>query len=183
MFRLVLLLLSLLFLPTAHTEGATMSKPSVVVFETTQGNFEVTLFPDKAPKACENFLTLAERGYYNGTTFHRVIKGFMIQGGDPAGNGTGGQSMWGKSFEDEFSPALKFDRPGLLAMANRGPNTNGSQFFITAAATSWLNQKHTIFGEVTAGMDVVKKIENTPIGPNDRPRETQKVLKVYPKKS
>ena len=183
MFRLVLLVLGLVFSSTAHTEGVPMSKESIIVFETSQGNFEVTLFPDKAPKACENFLTLAGRGYYDGTIFHRVIKGFMIQGGDPAGNGTGGQSMWGKSFEDEYSPALKFDRAGLLAMANRGPNTNGSQFFITAAATPWLNQKHTIFGQVTAGMDVVKKIETTPVGPNDRPRDTQKILKVYPKKS
>src|SRR5690242_2116720 len=102
MFRLVLLLVGLLFSSGAQIEGVTMTQESIVVFETTQGNFEVTLYPDKAPKACENFLTLAGRGYYDGTIFHRVIKGFMIQGGDPAGNGTGGQSMWGKSFEDEF---------------------------------------------------------------------------------
>lgn len=154
----------------------------VVVFETTQGNFEVTLFPEVAPKACENFLRLAESNYYNGTIFHRVIKGFMIQGGDPQGTGTGGQSIWGKSFEDEFGGNLQFNRPGLLAMANRGPNTNGSQFFITTAATPWLNRKHTIFGEVSSGYDVVQKIERTQTGPQDRPVEPQKIVKITVKK-
>lgn len=149
----------------------------IVVFETTQGNFEAELYPDKAPKAVENFLKLAEKHYYDGTVFHRVIKAFMIQGGDPQGNGTGGQSIWGKSFQDEFSPSLKFDQPGLLAMANRGPNTNGSQFFITTAPAPWLNQKHTIFGKVISGYDVVKKIEMTPTQ-NDRPVTPQKILKI-----
>lgn len=158
----------------------TGSNPTVII-ETTQGPIEVTLFSDKAPKAVENFLKLSQQHYYDGTTFHRVIKGFMIQGGDPLGNGTGGQSVWGKSFNDEFSPSLTFNRPGLLAMANRGPNTNGSQFFITTAATPWLNNKHTIFGEVTKGMEVVKKIESTPVK-NDRPVDTQKIIKIYLKK-
>ncbi|HSX03417.1 MAG TPA: peptidylprolyl isomerase [Rhabdochlamydiaceae bacterium] len=157
------------------------TKQSGVVIETTQGPIEVTLFPDKAPKAVENFLKLAESHYYDGTIFHRVIKGFMIQGGDPLGNGTGGQSFWGKSFNDEFSPSLTFNRPGLLAMANRGPNTNGSQFFITTAATPWLNNKHTIFGEVTSGMDVVRKIETTPVS-NDRPIQPVKIIKITLKK-
>ncbi len=183
MMRLVTLLCSLLFSTFGFSEGSkTMSEPTILVCETTQGNFEITLYPDKAPKACENFLTLAKKGYYDGISFHRIIKGFMIQGGDPSGNGSGGQSMWGKSFEDEFSPSLKFDRPGILAMANRGPNTNGSQFFITTVPTSWLNNKHTIFGEVTSGYDVVKKLETVQTGPGDRPKETQKILKIYPKK-
>ncbi len=181
MFRLVMLALSVLFLRTAHTEGNTMTKSTVLVCETNQGSFEITLYPDRAPKTCENFLKLAEKNYYNGTIFHRVIKGFMVQGGDPSGNGTGGQSIWGKNFEDEFSSTLKFDKPGLLAMANRGPNTNGSQFFITTALTPWLNQKHTIFGEVTSGFDVVKKIELAACDPRDKPKEPIKILKIYPK--
>ncbi len=154
----------------------------IVVIETNQGNFEVVLFPDIAPKACENFITHAEKGYYKGTTFHRVISGFMIQGGDPRGNGTGGESIWGKSFEDEFSPKVKFDKPGLLAMANAGPNTNGSQFFITTAPTPWLNSRHTIFGEVVKGYDVVQKIESTPVGSQDRPKEVQKIINIVVKK-
>lgn len=150
-----------------------------VIFETTQGNFEVKLFPDVAPKAVENFLQHVKDNYYNGVTFHRVIKGFMIQGGDPLGNGTGGESIWGKSFEDEFSPIVKFDRPGLLAMANKGPNTNGSQFFITTAKTPWLNQKHTIFGEVTKGYDVVEKIENVrTTGSQNKPQEKQEIIRI-----
>lgn len=152
----------------------------IVVFETTAGSFEVELYPDKAPKTVENFLGLAKSNYYNGTIFHRVIKAFMIQGGDPLGTGTGGQSIWGKSFQDEFSPSLTFDKPGLLAMANRGPNTNGSQFFITTAATPWLNNKHTIFGKVISGYDVVKKIEMTPTK-NDRPVEPIKIVSIIPK--
>ena len=135
-------------------------KHAYVTIETNLGNIEVKLFNDLAPKACENFLGLAQKNYYNGTTFHRVIPQFMLQGGDPDGNGTGGKSLWGKKFEDEFAPTLKFDRPGLLAMANSGPNTNGSQFFITTVATPWLNNKHTIFGEVTKGNEVVKLIES-----------------------
>lgn len=146
-----------------HGEDMT-SKSPVVVFETTQGKFEVTLFPDVAPKTCENFLGLTAKNYYAGTVFHRVIKEFMIQGGDPTGTGRGGQSIWGKEFADECTPTLKFDKPGLLAMANRGPNTNGSQFFITTVPTPHLNQKHTIFGEVTSGYEVIKAIENAPGG-------------------
>ena len=151
----------------------------VVVFETTQGSFEVSLFPRVAPKATENFVSLVQSGYYNGTVFHRVIKNFMIQGGDPTGMGTGGQSVWGHNFADEFVPALKFEKKGILAMANRGPNTNGSQFFITTAATPWLNQKHTIFGEISSGYNIVEKIEQTQTGPGDRPITTQKIIKAY----
>lgn len=176
----VLLFLST-FLQAEDTKAMTPSTSEIAVIETTQGTIEVTLFRDKAPKAVDNFIKLAQSHYYDGTIFHRVIKGFMIQGGDPLGNGTGGQSTWGKPFADEYSPSLTFNRPGLLAMANRGPNTNGSQFFITTEATPWLNNKHTIFGEVTNGMDVVRKIESTPVK-NDRPVTEQKIIKITIKK-
>ena len=167
----------------AQKEGEGMAgKSSIVVLETNQGNIEVKLFEDVAPKACENFKGLAEKGYYNGIIFHRVIKSFMIQGGDPTGTGRGGESLWGTAFEDEFSSKVGFDKPGLLAMANAGPATNGSQFFITTVPTQWLNNRHTIFGEVVAGYDVVQKIENTKVGPGDRPVEEQKIIKAYVKK-
>lgn len=152
-----------------------------VVLETNQGAIEIKLFPDIAPKACENFVGLVKKGYYNGLIFHRVIKSFMIQGGDPTGAGRGGNSIWGSPFEDEVRPGIVFDRPGLLAMANAGPSTNGSQFFITTVPTPWLNMKHTIFGEVVSGFDVVQKIENTPTGEQDRPVTNQKILKAYVK--
>lgn len=145
---------------------------------TSKGTFVVKLRPDVAPKAVENFTKLAEKGYYNDVIFHRVIKQFMIQGGDPTGTGRGGDSIWGKTFEDEYSPSLKFDKPGLLAMANRGPSTNGSQFFITVAPTPWLTNKHTIFGEVVSGYDIVQKIENTPTGAMDKPVEPVKILSI-----
>ncbi len=143
-------------------------------FATTEGDFTVKLFEDDAPKTVANFIGLAEgtignrkpKPFYDGLTFHRVIKGFMIQGGDPSGNGTGGP---GYKFEDEFTPKRKFTGPGILAMANAGPNTNGSQFFITLAPTGWLNGKHTIFGEVVEGMDVIEKIGAVRTGPSDRP--------------
>ena len=152
---------------------------AIVVLETNQGNIEIKLKVDVAPKACENFTKLAKKGYYNGLIFHRVIRGFMIQGGDPTGTGAGGESIWGRPFEDEVTPVAKFDGPGILAMANSGPNTNGSQFFITCAKTPWLNMRHTIFGEVISGLDVVQKIENTPIGANDRPITEQKIIRAY----
>ncbi|MBF0594702.1 MAG: peptidylprolyl isomerase [Candidatus Omnitrophica bacterium] len=153
-----------------------------VVFETNQGEIEFSLFDDAAPKTCENFRGLVKKGYYNGIIFHRVIQNFMIQGGDPTGTGRGGESIWGAPFKDEFSAELKFTRPGILAMANAGPNTNGSQFFITTAATQWLNGKHTIFGEVVRGLDVMHKIETTQTGPGDRPVQEQKIIKAYFKK-
>jgi cyclophilin family peptidyl-prolyl cis-trans isomerase len=134
------------------------------------GEFDIKLFPDKAPLTVNNFVFLARDGFYNCVTFHRVIDAFMAQGGDPTGTGTGGP---GYQFQDEFSPDLTFDRPGLLAMANSGPNTNGSQFFITFVPTPHLNGKHTIFGEVTRGMDVVNAITrrdpaDPTAGPGDR---------------
>ena len=143
---------------------------TVAVIKTNMGTIEIELFPDKAPKTVENFVGLANKGYYNGVIFHRVIDKFMIQGGDPTGTGRGGESIWGKSFEDEFDPSLKFDEPGILAMANAGPNTNGSQFFITVVPTPWLDGHHTIFGKVMGGMDVVYAISKVPTSkPGDKP--------------
>lgn len=160
-----------------------MPENPVVVMETNQGTVELKLFPDIAPKACENFIRLAEKGYYNGIIFHRVIKRFMIQGGDPIGTGRGGESIWGKPFADEVTEKVSFNRRGLLAMANAGPNTNGSQFFITTVETPWLNMHHTIFGEVIKGYEVVEKIETAKTGPGDRPVEEQKIIKMYLKKA
>ena len=148
-------------------EGKEMT---VAVINTNMGKIEVELFADKTPKTVENFVGLAEKGYYKGVIFHRVIKDFMIQGGDPTGTGRGGESLWGKPFEDEIVPSLTFDKPGMLAMANAGPNTNGSQFFITVAPTTWLNGHHTIFGQVIDGMDVVYAISKVATSkPGDKP--------------
>lgn len=152
---------------------------SEVVFETTQGTIVFALKPEVAPKACENFEGLVKKGYYNGISFHRIIKGFMIQGGDPTGTGRGGQSIYGQPFEDEFKPNVMFNKPGILAMANAGRNTNGSQFFITTVSTPHLNGRHTIFGEVVEGMDVVKKLENVVTDGRDMPMQPQKIIKAY----
>lgn len=160
-------------------EEFVMSSKPVLIIETNQGNIEVTLKPGIAPKACENMIRLAEKGYYNGIIFHRVIKKFMIQGGDPTGTGRGGESIWGKPFDDEVASTVTFDKPGILAMANAGPKTNGSQFFIATVPTPWLNMRHTIFGEVTAGYDVVQKIEATQTGSQDLPVVEQKIIKMY----
>lgn len=143
--------------------------------QTNLGTFTVELFEDRAPKTTKNFVDLAEKGFYDGVIFHRVIKRFMIQGGDPKGTGTGGP---GYTIPDEFHPKLRHDAPGVLSMANSGPNTGGSQFFITLAATPWLDDKHAVFGKVTEGMDVVKTIGGTPTGPQDRPRETVKIERI-----
>lgn len=149
------------------TEGNQMT---VAVIKTNMGTIEIELFAEQTPKTVENFVGLANKKYYNGIIFHRVIANFMIQGGDPTGTGSGGKSIWGKPFADEIVPSLVFDKPGLLAMANSGPNTNGSQFFITVVPTSWLNGKHTIFGQVINGMDVVYAISKVPTSkPGDKP--------------
>ncbi|KAF5097586.1 hypothetical protein D0Z00_002344 [Geotrichum galactomycetum] len=148
-----------------------------VTLHTTLGDIVLSLYPQHAPLAVENFVTLCKRGFYNGTIFHRVIKKFMIQGGDPEGDGTGGESVWGGTFKDEFSPYLRHDRPFTLSMANRGPGTNGSQFFITCAPTPWLNDKHTVFGRVLSGQEVVKDIENLKTeGKTDRPVEPPEIV-------
>lgn len=152
---------------------------SEVVFETTQGKIVFALKPEIAPKACENFEGLVKKGYYDDITFHRIIKNFMIQGGDPTGTGRGGQSIYGQPFEDEFKPNVMFNKAGILAMANAGRNTNGSQFFITTVPTPHLNGRHTIFGEVIEGMDVVQKLENVVTDGRDMPMQPQKILKAY----
>jgi len=149
-----------------------------VIMRTTLGDIHLRLFPDKCPKTVENFVTHSQNGYYDGLIFHRVIKGFMIQGGDPEGDGTGGTSIWGRDFEDEFHPDLQHDRPGVLSMANAGPGTNGSQFFITTVAITRLDNKHTVFGRVTKGMDVVHSIENVKTDKEDKPYDDVKILNI-----
>lgn len=177
MKKIILVLLMLL-----SVNLSAQSKNPHVVLETTQGVIELELYPDVAPMAVENFTTHVKNGYYNGIIFHRIIKDFMIQGGDPTGTGRDGESIWKKDFKDEFTNKV-FDRAGVLAMANRGPHTNGSQFFITTAPTPWLNGRHTIFGQVTAQtMGNVKKLENvSTLGQRggDRPVEEQKIIKAY----
>lgn len=180
-FHLSLTLLVSCFILIANQHiGYTQAEEQkpIAVIETTSGTIEIALWPDIAPKSVENFIKLIEKGYYDNTLFHRVIKGFMLQGGDPTATGRGGESIWGGKFEDEVTPNVKFDKKGLLAMANAGPNTNGSQFFITVNKTPWLNMKHTIFGEVIKGYDIVEKIENTQTGAGDRPIVDQKILKA-----
>ncbi|MFC1576590.1 peptidylprolyl isomerase [Candidatus Omnitrophota bacterium] len=177
---LVLVLCSMFIALSAYVEGEAMEEV-IVVLETTEGDVELKLFPEAAPKTCENFIGLVEKGYYDGIIFHRVIKNFMIQSGDPTGTGRGGESIWGRPFEDEFTKDLKFDKPGILAMANSGPATNGSQFFITTVPTPWLNQKHTIFGEVVSGYGNVQKIEAVPVDARSKPRKEQKIIKAYVK--
>lgn len=175
-----------------------VSGDTVAIMHTTMGDIKIKLFKNETPKTFENFTTHAKNGYYNGLIFHRVIKDFMIQGGDPIGNGMGGESIWGTKFQDEFTPELHNLR-GALSMANAGPNTNGSQFFIVQAdtcpqnmleqmedlpdafppecakayaemgGTPWLDFRHTVFGQVFEGMDVVDKIANCKVGMNDKP--------------
>ena len=177
---------------------------TVARIHTTKGDISVKFFPEQAPKAVENFLTHAKNGFYNGIIFHRVIPDFMIQGGDPTGTGMGGESIWGRPFPDEFSREL-FNLRGALSMANSGPNTNGSQFFIVQASTvdprlmqqvrevypedaakeyaelggtPWLDFRHTVFGQVFEGMDVVDAICNAPRNRNDKPLEDISILSV-----
>ncbi len=142
----------------------------VAVMKTNMGTIEIELFESETPKTVANFVGLAEKGYYNGVVFHRVIENFMIQGGDPTGTGRGGESIYGEKFDDEIVTSLKHEGPGILSMANAGPNTNGSQFFITLIATPWLDGKHTVFGKVISGMDVVNAIGKVETSkPGDRP--------------
>jgi len=165
----------------SHLQGANAADNQIVVLETNQGKIEIRLMPAIAPLACENFTKLVKKGFYNGIIFHRVIKNFMIQGGDPTGTGKGGKSIWGKPFEDEVKPGITFYKSGLVAMANAGPNTNASQFFITTAPQPSLNMRYTIFGEVIAGYEVVQKIENTPTNASDRPLSEQRIIRAYVK--
>jgi len=138
----------------------------IAYFKTTEGDFRIELFEDKAPITARNFIDLAKKGFYDGVIFHRVIDGFMIQGGDPTGTGRGGP---GYTIPDEFHPDLRHDGEGVLSMANAGPNTGGSQFFITLSATPWLDGRHSVFGRVVEGMEVVRRIGRVPTGPGDRP--------------
>ncbi|MCS9995725.1 peptidylprolyl isomerase [Weissella confusa] len=176
----------------------------VAVLETTKGTVKIQLFPAQAPKTVENFVGLIEKGYYDGIIFHRVISDFMIQGGDPTGTGMGGESLWGDSFEDEFSDEV-FNLRGALSMANAGPNTNGSQFFIVQASrvpanmlrqlkglvpdevvsaygeqggTPWLDKRHTVFGHVIEGMDVVDDMSKVRVNYADKPLEDIKIIKA-----
>lgn len=142
------------------------------------GTISFELYWKHSPKTCRNFAELARRGYYNGTKFHRIIKDFMIQGGDPTGTGRGGASIYGKHFEDEISDELKHTGAGILSMANSGPDTNGSQFFITLVPTQWLDGKHTIFGRISSGMNVVHRVGLVETDSNDRPTEEIQILQA-----
>jgi peptidyl-prolyl cis-trans isomerase B (cyclophilin B) len=189
--------------PQLTTEVAENEK--LVEMDTSMGKIKIKLFPEYAPKAVENFVKHSEEGYYDGLIFHRVINDFMIQGGDPNGNGTGGESIYGNPFEDEFSNNL-FNLRGALSMANSGANTNGSQFFIVQktsldpsmksemekagypkemiqaydknGGTPWLDHKHTVFGQVVEGMDIVDKIADTPVDPKDKPEKDVIIKKI-----
>jgi len=155
-------------------------QPPTVVMETTMGEIELELYWQYAPRTCCNFAELARRGYYNGIKFHRVIKDFMIQGGDPTGTGRGGASIYGQQFEDEITDQLKHTGAGILSMANSGPNSNGSQFFITLAPTQWLDGKHTIFGRVCRGMQVVSRIGLVETESSDQPTDDIKIIRAHP---
>lgn len=147
----------------------------IAEFKTNKGEFRAELFEERAPNTTKNFIDLAEKGFYDDLIFHRVIEGFMIQGGCPQGTGTGGP---GYTIDDEFHPELRHDAAGILSMANAGPDTGGSQFFIILAETSWLDDRHAVFGRVVDGMDVVRDIGRTPTGRNDRPQDEVKIESV-----
>lgn len=156
-------------------EKTTEAKNRIALFETSKGNFKIELFEDKAPLTTKNFVTLVEKGYYDNLIFHRIIDGFMIQGGDPNGNGSGGP---GYTIKDEFHRSLKHNETGILSMANSGPNTGGSQFFITLDKTPWLDGKHSIFGKVIEGLDVVKAIGKVTTDFSDRPVNPVVIKKI-----
>ena len=177
LFAALLVLTSGCLAATKDTAGKGENKVAnpIAVFETSKGNFEIELFADKAPKTAQNFINLVNKGFYDGLIFHRVIDGFMIQGGDPEGTGMGGP---GYTIPDEFHKDLKHDSEGILSMANAGPNTGGSQFFITLAKTPWLDGHHAVFGKVIQGMDVVKKIGKVECDLQDRPLEDVVIKKI-----
>ncbi|KAI6249270.1 Peptidyl-prolyl cis-trans isomerase-like 1 [Erysiphe necator] len=150
-----------------------------VAIKTTMGLLVVELYRDHAPKTCTNFESLASRGYYNNIIFHRIIPNFIIQTGDPTGTGRGGESIYGPKFNDEISENLKHTGAGVLSMANSGPNTNGSQFFITLAPTPWLDGKHTIFGRVIKGMSIVKRLGMVRTDSEGRPEDEVKILEAF----
>ncbi|NWH54899.1 PPWD1 protein, partial [Fregata magnificens] len=161
-----------------QAEGPKRVSDSAII-HTSMGDIHIKLFPVECPKTVENFCVHSRNGYYNGHIFHRIIKGFMIQTGDPTGTGMGGESIWGGEFEDEFHSTLRHDRPYTLSMANAGPNTNGSQFFITVVPTPWLDNKHSVFGRVTKGMEVVQRISNVKVNPKtDKPYEDISIINI-----
>jgi len=161
--------------PKQAVNQPTNTKNSLAQFETSKGDFTIELFEDKAPITTKNFIDLVTKNFYDGLIFHRVIDDFMIQGGDPKGNGTGGP---GYEIKDEFNPDLKHNAEGILSMANAGPNTGGSQFFITLKATPWLDNKHAVFGKVIKGLDVVKAIGKVKVGAGDKPVEDVVIKKI-----
>ena len=172
MKKMVLMLFSMVYL---------YAQNPIAVLKTSQGTIEIELLSKVAPLAVENFSTHIKNGYYDGIIFHRVIKNFMIQAGDPTGTGKGGKSIWGRDFKNEYAPNVVFDKAGIVAMANKGPNTNSSQFFITTAATPHLNGGYTIFGKVIKGYDIVQKIENIKTYGQkgwNKPIEDQKIIKA-----
>jgi len=169
--------------PTAEEQVAVFAESKKAlgqeaVLRTTLGDVHLKLYHQECPRTVENFSEHGRGGYYDGLIFHRVIKGFMIQTGDPLGDGTGGESIWGGEFEDEFHRSLRHDRPFTVSMANAGPNTNGSQFFITTVPCPWLDQKHTVFGRVTKGMETCQAIENAKVDRFDKPYEDIKIINV-----
>jgi peptidylprolyl isomerase domain and WD repeat-containing protein 1 len=165
------------FKDTSTLEGKRLSTQAIIA--TSLGDIHVRLFPEFAPKAVENFVTHAANGYYDNTLIHRVVKGY-IQGGDPNNDGTGGESIWGGKFEDEFVPELTHDKPFALCLANSGPNTNGSQFFITTIPSPWLNKRHTIFGRAFKGTEVVTEIEGLKTDNFEKPLMDVRILRVTP---
>lgn len=170
---LALILLTLVACSHAGEEVEEMNR--IAVIETNYGTMELELFEDKTPITTKNFIDLAEKGYYDGVIFHRVIADFMIQGGDPTSTGTGGP---GYTIQDEFSPELRHDKKGMFSMANAGPNTGGSQFFITLIPTPWLDNKHAVFGQLISGEDVLDAIGSVETGPGDKPVEDVVMTKV-----
>ena len=163
--------------PEADGEAEPPRTAPEVVLNTSIGPFTVELYWKHAPKTCQNFIELARRGYYDGVPFHRIIAGFMIQGGDPTGTGRGGASIWGGKFEDEITRELKHTGAGIICMANSGPNTNGSQFYITLAPTPWLDGKHTIFGRVSEGIKTIARLGKARTDARDKPVEEVKIIR------
>jgi len=163
--------------PEADGEREPPGTAPEVVLNTSIGAFTVELYWKHAPKTCQNFIELARRGYYDGVPFHRIIAGFMIQGGDPTGTGRGGASIWGGKFEDEITRDLKHTGSGIICMANSGPNTNGSQFYITLAPTPWLDGKHTIFGRVSEGIKTIARLGKARTDARDKPVEEVKIIR------
>ncbi|XP_010505146.1 PREDICTED: peptidyl-prolyl cis-trans isomerase CYP18-2 [Camelina sativa] len=159
---------------SARPEGS----PPEVTLETSMGPFTVEMYYKHSPRTCRNFVELSRRGYYNNVLFHRIVKDFIVQGGDPTGTGRGGQSIYGSKFEDEINPELKHTGAGILSMANAGPDTNGSQFFITLAPQPSLDGKHTIFGRVCRGMEVIKRLGSVQTDSTDKPIHEVRILRT-----